>query len=314
MKKTSRLFSSIMTLGLLCSISAFPQEHPYDGFINPVNHIGKRPVRHKIADTMSTPAINDSCTTYKYDHGDFEDAGGWAETCYSVLLLNVFPCHSDSSGVITSFIMKFTSAVGSTSQPCIIYVYGSDQTTILGKSDPFINSGAAWPDATWDTVHCPDIPYSGVFYAMIDYSIDSLPQKNYLCLTCDWVSCYEPGAGIYLKDGLWTWADNFIGVYCQVTFLMRANVCKHPPEGVHSVSPGRVLVYPNPAESKVKIVSPFEIQSVELINSFGQPVFSSYDLNEDEITIDVSAIDQGLYIAKLLTAHGAISEKITVLH
>lgn len=294
---------------------ASPQGHPADVGLNRINQTGKKLVRHYSTDAMSTQANNDSCTTYKYDYGDYDDAAGWGTAGDSVLIGDVFPCPSDSSGVITSFVMLFSSALGSIGKPCVIYVYSSDRVTLLGKSESFINTGTVWPDAAWDTVLCPNIPYSGVFYAMIDYSIDSLPQKNYLCATCNEVNCYpENGAAIYFINGLWIWADNELGVDCSVTFLMRANVCKNPAEGVHSISPGQVSIYPNPAQIVMKIVSPFELKSVELINYLGQPVFSSYNLNQNETTIDVSAFDRGLYIVKLLTAQGVISEKINVLH
>ena len=88
---------------------------------------------------------------------------------------NYYPIPAYTAGVIKSVDMYFSSISGTTTaQSCIVYFYKPDHTTIIGQSAAFINNGAAWPSGTWDNVACADIPYTGPFYAMVDYTCNIL--------------------------------------------------------------------------------------------------------------------------------------------
>jgi len=61
------------------------------------------------------------------------------------------------------------------SQTCYVKFYKPDHT-LFATSPAFINNAATWPAGLWVNVACPDIPYVGPFYAMVDYTATT-PKK-----------------------------------------------------------------------------------------------------------------------------------------
>jgi hypothetical protein len=222
---------------------------------------------------------------------------------------NYFPVDSNTSGTIQSVDMYFSSDEYSTAQSCIVYFYKADQTTIIGQSESFLNTGATWPDGTWVHVLCPDIPYSGSFYAMVDYTIDTLPVKNYFdCNSCPYdfsfVDC----------NGVWSSAWVFFGIDCVLTFLQRINICEYTPVGIKERTLSSVSVYPNPANKDINIVSAEDINKIEVLNFLGQSIYKTSDIKVKSKEIDVTGFNAGQYFVKVVTRGGMEMKKISVIH
>jgi hypothetical protein len=181
--------------------------------------------------TWHTPKCPASCglKTYTFDSGTAGDgySYGVGSTC---LIGNYFPINAGASGVIKSVDMYFSSTAGSTTaQPCTITFYKADQTTILGTSPTFTNTGDAWPSGTWVNVPVTDIPYTGPFYAMVDYTITAAPDKNWFCVDITTVQPgYTDGLGFANIGGTWSSAASAWGYLDPMaTFLQRVHVCEN---------------------------------------------------------------------------------------
>jgi hypothetical protein len=254
--------------------------------------------------------FSDSCNFKTYKDDDNMCDNGFSPGPDSLVRLgNYFMVDSTTSGIIESVDMCFSSARGSTAQSCIVYFYKADRTTIFGQSPSFINTGATWPDTTWVYVPCPDIPYIGPFYAMVDYSVDSLPRKNYFCCSCDpWDSGYAD------CNGVWSLADDFFPTDCMITFLQRINVCEYGPDGIKERAIGSILIYPNPAYDIVNIVSSENINEIEMLNFLGQSIYKTDNINRMSKKVTLGDFSAGQYFVKVVTRGGTEIKKIAVIH
>ncbi len=70
----------------------------------------------------------------------------------------------------------------------------------------------------------------------------------------------------------------------------------------------KVEVYPNPSSKEIYINSQYIINSIEILNSLGQRVYRE-KINTTNKTIDISALNKGIYIIELKTEKGVIHRK-----
>jgi len=177
--------------------------------------------------TWHSPACPTSCTLkqYVYDNGTADNGYSYGVGGL-VQIGNYFPISATAAGVIKSLDMYFSSNASSSAQSCVVYFYKADQTTIFGQSPAFINTGAVWPAGTWVNVTCPDIPYTGPFYAMVDYTITATPDKNFFDVDQTTVQPgYPQGLGFANLGGTWSPAASVWGTG-NATFIQRINVCE----------------------------------------------------------------------------------------
>jgi hypothetical protein len=260
------------------------------------------------------PASPDSCNLMTYIYDDSVCNDGFSPKIGR--MGNFFTIADYTTGVIKSLDMCFSSYNGSTAQSCIVYFYKADQTTIFGQSAPFVNTGAPWPAGTWVNVICPDIPYIGPFYAMVDYtSADSMPRKNFF--DDDGVTSppgYWWGLGYAEIDGYWKLAGHTFTMGVKATFLQRVNVCENDAVGIKELSPGSISLYPNPANDVVNIVSTDDIRTIEVLNFIGQTIYKTNDVNQKVTKLDVGSFNAGEYFVKITTMSGIETTKVTVIH
>jgi hypothetical protein len=267
--------------------------------------------------TCHSPVSPDSCkfNTYIFYPDSTAQAGFSYWVTPFIRMGNYFPINEGTSGVIKSVDMCFSQYLSSTAQSCIVYFYKSDQTTIFGQSDPFINTAATWPEVTWVNVSCPDILYTGPFYAMVDYTITALPIKNDFMMNCNSTPPGFPkGLGFVDFDGVWSQSTDFIGMYCGSTFLQRANVCENDAVGINELSPGSISLYPNPANDFVNIISKNDIRTIEVLNYIGQTIYMANDVNLKVTKLDIAGFNAGEYFVKITTMSGIKTTKVTVIH
>ena len=76
-----------------------------------------------------------------------------------------------------------------------------------------------------------------------------------------------------------------------------------------------ILLYPNPADNIITIVSDRSISSVIVLNQLGQTVFHA-PINNDRksITMDCSSFENGIYFAEITSDRITITKKIIVQH
>ncbi|MDR1005569.1 MAG: T9SS type A sorting domain-containing protein [Bacteroidales bacterium] len=72
-----------------------------------------------------------------------------------------------------------------------------------------------------------------------------------------------------------------------------------------------ISLYPNPAHNNIEIVSPNEINMIEIYNVMGQKVYQ-IAVGSVKTNIDISALKKGNYIVKIYTNEEAISKKLIV--
>ena len=78
-----------------------------------------------------------------------------------------------------------------------------------------------------------------------------------------------------------------------------------------SVESNKIIVYPNPANENIFIVSPNEIFEVSILNSIGQSIYES-NINDINIQINTSNFDSGIYIIRIETINGMETHKVTI--
>ena len=71
------------------------------------------------------------------------------------------------------------------------------------------------------------------------------------------------------------------------------------------------IVYPNPASEKLNI-SADGMTTVMVFDAIGQKVIS-LDVDADEIGLDVSSLNNGIYMLKVVTRNGSFTRKISVV-
>ncbi len=166
--------------------------------------------------------------TWVYDDGTAEN-GVSINAGYQIKMGNKFPIDATTTGVLKSFDMYFSSTSSSSAQSCILYIYDIAEN-LIGQSAPFINTGAPYPSGNWVTVNVNDIPFTGPFYALVDYYISATPVKNYFM--------YDNSGPQVPPDGLaWTNYDGVFGSavsvfgYTPCTFLQRATAFVYDKKG-----------------------------------------------------------------------------------
>ena len=140
------------------------------------------------------------------------------------------------------------------------------------------------------------------------------------------ITCATEGASIYYTiDGTTptenaTLYDNSF-IHTDVEFTIKVIAVKegmanslvasytYIPAGVneHEIN---VSVYPNPTTGQFRIQnSEFRIQSVEVYDVFGK-LISSTEVNDNDVTIDVSNYNNGVYFTRIHTDEGTVTKKV----
>ena len=70
-------------------------------------------------------------------------------------------------------------------------------------------------------------------------------------------------------------------------------------------------VYPNPAKDYVKVLSHFDISTVQLVDISGRVVREQI-VNTFEGVIDTRGLSSGTYIVKINTVKGSVEEKLII--
>ena len=72
-----------------------------------------------------------------------------------------------------------------------------------------------------------------------------------------------------------------------------------------------VAVYPNPTSGNVNIVAE-GMRQVSVVNMMGQ-VMMTQCIDSDNVTLDMSAFDNGMYLVNIITVNGNIVKVLNVL-
>jgi hypothetical protein len=175
--------------------------------------------------TWHSPKCPSSCTlkTYTYDNGNnYWNAVG-INPGFTIYMGNYFPLSSGASGVIKSFDAWFSQYSNWVTQSTVLYIYNSAQV-LVATSAPFMNGPAAtWPSGTWINIPINNIPYTGGFYGMIDFTCAAPSNGMGLDETT-----VQPG---YSQGLAWGYYGGFspvttlFGYPAPETWAERVNVC-----------------------------------------------------------------------------------------
>ena len=89
---------------------------------------------------------------------------------------------------------------------------------------------------------------------------------------------------------------------------------QYPAVGIHEVSGGSILLFPNPATDILNVRSEFSINRIEILNFTGQTVYNDLSSNTKLAVISTSSLPAGVYFVKVTTQKGISTAKITVVH
>jgi Secretion system C-terminal sorting domain len=153
-------------------------------------------------------------TILEYDDGSAEDGLTIFSTNNNTKIGNLFPIDTWASGIIQSFNMEFQYEAGFTNPVTTTVTVYDMAYNILGVSPPFINYNG------WVTVTVPDIPFSGSFYAMVDYNQAVIPNSFNVDQDGPYSNYEGIGLGYYVENGS-TWGTISDFGY-HVVFMQRA--------------------------------------------------------------------------------------------
>jgi hypothetical protein len=87
-----------------------------------------------------------------------------------------------------------------------------------------------------------------------------------------------------------------------------------PAVGIEDLASHGVVLYPNPSNDVVNVVSTATIRSIEVLNYIGQVVYTNKSIDTKKMQLHVSTLQAGVYFVKVTTDQGLKTVKITVTH
>lgn len=115
------------------------------------------------------------------------------------------------------------------------------------------------------------------------------------------------GKNIYL-----TWCHFYCTNMYQI-FLDSIQVSNTPEVNITYQERSGITIYPNPANENLFIAGTFENAQMQLFTTEGRQVYQSVKVTKQAL-IDVSHLENGIYILKINSQKGIVTKKITVSH
>ena len=84
------------------------------------------------------------------------------------------------------------------------------------------------------------------------------------------------------------------------------------PVGIEDNAAQQISVYPNPVDDNLKIEAK-GIKKITVVNLMGQKVYES-EVNADEISLNMSDFQSGIYMIQVTTEGYTITERVSVAH
>ena len=274
-----------------------------------------------------------------YDTNDFEryTAMSWNCSLFAEKTIIAQPFYIDSTISIRG-ITIFTNRASVNTYPQALYLQIRDSSlnnvlvqvrydTMTPKLYDFQNGiNSVMPvryiEALFDSIITVN---SSVFYAAITFHDKDSVGYNYLSiyginkhlvgcndrveefpvLVGDNAGNWKPILQALMEKGSTMWQDTM-----NVPYEMRIfPILKRATSSLDEIDiDNRVKIYPNPSSKEININSQYIINSIEILNSLGQKVYSE-KINALNKTIDISALNKGIYIIELKTEKGVIHRK-----
>ena len=83
-----------------------------------------------------------------------------------------------------------------------------------------------------------------------------------------------------------------------IALMIRANL--NAFAGMQNIPNTGINIYPNPAKNELKIENLENESTVEIYNSLGQKIHS-FESNQNNITLDISMLQNGFYTVKTIS-------------
>lgn len=91
--------------------------------------------------------------------------------------------------------------------------------------------------------------------------------------------------------------------------------CSKKSTALETYSDNGIMIYPNPGKGKFIIESKNpveELNSIEIVNTLGQKVYSYPEINKSKVTVDISTHPKGIYFVKISTGNQIYNKQIIV--
>ena len=92
-----------------------------------------------------------------------------------------------------------------------------------------------------------------------------------------------------------------------------SNYVAYTPNGISNISQtAKVNIYPNPATTTIRVASGTAMSAISITDVLGKEVSTVSVNNKLDESIDISALEQGVYIIRVLTVSGTATTKLVV--
>ncbi len=234
----------------------------------------------------------------------------------------------DGSTLVSDY---YKIKIASINDPTSLVDESDEYFSITGSSGTFINTiepsgGEFWMYGSahwtsWNT-NCPE----NVYIYLDQYTDD---------VAATFVSTVEiesatAGTTVGVSGSTYAWTINQVGIDTTLKFKYRvvstdqASLYGSSADFFHIVPVGKsptsnpnmddiessVTMYPNPTHGQFVVSSPVGISNVEVRNLFGQVIYSKEILEQEEVRIDMTNHDSGVYIVNVRINGKVITKKL----
>jgi hypothetical protein len=247
---------------------------------------------------------NTGDTIFKYDDGTCDD--GWSiNPGFIGWLGNLFPVASGTTGVLKSFDVYFLLKAGGSVQELSIDVFNSSYQ-LIGSSATFDAVAGSWI-----SVSTSDIPFSGQFYVMVKWN-NLAGNSHYLGLDIDGPYAFQDLERYY--DGTIFQQLSDLAGATPGSFLVRPHATLGPLGIDDIIINDPISVFPNPAKNYIEISSVDELTDVKIVDITGKILINYPLVREKKMKIDLSEMNDGLYLLSITTKNGTSVKKISIFH
>jgi alpha-tubulin suppressor-like RCC1 family protein len=194
---------------------------------------------------------------------------------------------------------------------------GVSSTTPLNPTTITIPT-TTWKDVSGNRLFSAAISQTGTLYTWGDNDYGNLGQGNapttitptQVGATNEWLTIKTGNQSFVIgikNDGtLWSWGNGAngqlgTGFYNTLTIPTQIGMCSSSTSILEVNTNNTITISPNPAGNNLQVTSSETINTIEIISLTGKVIQQENNINATNTIINISALNSGIYFAKIIT-------------